>query len=428
MYNVFNKNQETGRDPSDAEGADAQLTLRQKDRFWTKFVERVNPPKKQSKENLSGKKTKAHQFFEALFILKGELMEKLTPLAKWHETHGGKMVSFAGFFMPIQYENGIIHEHSVVREKAGLFDVSHMGELYLKGEDSIRNLNTFITNDFSDLEIGKVRYGVLVYENGCAVDDVLVYRIADFEYIIVVNASNSDKDYAYLKERIFGDVSLENLSEEIGQIALQGPLSEKVLEKLTDQIPGEYYTFIQNVDIKGIKTHISRTGYTGEDGFEFYCDTNDTVKLWELLLETGQEEGVEPCGLGARDTLRLEAAMPLYGHELSESITPLEAGLKRFVKLDKENFIAQDALEKDIKHRRIGLELIDRGIAREGYKIFHNDIEVGTITSGTHSPTLGKAIALAYIDASVFKESEFEIEVRNRKLKAQKVKLPFYKK
>ncbi len=354
-------------------------------------------------------------------------MDKKTPLALWHETHGGKMVSFAGFYMPIQYENGIIHEHTIVREKAGLFDVSHMGEFTLEGKDALANINYLVTNDFTDLAINNIRYGVLVYENGCAVDDVLIYRLSEFKYLWVVNASNIEKDFAYIQSKMFGEVEFNNCSDDFGQIALQGPQSEKILAKLTDQIPSDYYSFKQDVNIDDMNCIISRTGYTGEDGFEIYTQSTDTTKMWERLLKIGVDEGLEACGLGARDTLRLEAAMPLYGHELSESINPLEAGLKRFVKLDKESFIAQSALEKPLLRRRIGLEMLDRGIAREGYKVFYQGNEVGVISSGTHSPTLGKAIAMALVDEKVFKENEFEIEVRNRKLKAQKAKLPFYK-
>lgn len=355
-------------------------------------------------------------------------MDKKTPLVSWHENHGGKMVSFAGFYMPIQYENGIIHEHSLVREKAGLFDVSHMGEFILEGKDALANINYLVSNDFTDLAIDYIRYGVLVYENGCAVDDVLIYRLNEEKYLWVVNASNIEKDYTYIKSNLFGDVSFINVSDDYGEIALQGPLALSILSKLTNEIPNDYYSFKQNVMIKEMNCIVSRTGYTGEDGFEIYVDSKSTLNMWELLLETGKDEGIEACGLGARDTLRLEAAMPLYGHELSESINPLEAGLKRFVKLDKEKFIAQKALEAPIKRRRIALEMIDRGIARETYKVFCQGQEVGTISSGTHSPTLGKAIAMALVDVAVFNENEFEVEVRNRLLKAQKVKLPFYKK
>lgn len=354
-------------------------------------------------------------------------MDKRTPLSHWHETHGGKMVSFAGFLMPIQYELGILHEHACVREKAGLFDVSHMGEFICEGKDALKLLNYLLSNDFTDLKIGNIRYGILLYDHGGAVDDVLIYRLDEDAYLWVVNASNIEKDFTYIQAHLSGDVTLKNISDNLGEIALQGPLSEEILRKITNQIPIDYYTFKQNVIIQGMNVLISRTGYTAEDGFEIYTQVDDTEKMWSLLLDVGREENLIPCGLGARDTLRLEGGMPLYGHELSENITALEAGLNRFVKLDKGNFIAQEALSKPVLRKRIALELIDRGIAREGYKVYLNQVEVGVITSGTHSPTLNKAIALALVNSDSAQENEFEIDVRNRRLKAKKVKSPFYR-
>jgi len=355
-------------------------------------------------------------------------MEKTTPLTEWHQTHEGQMVPFGGFLMPVQYGHGILHEHRLVREKAGLFDVSHMGEFRLSGKDALANLHKVITNDYTDLEIGKIRYGILVEANGCAVDDLLVYKLADEDYLLVVNASNTEKDEAYFREHLFGNVQFSNISSDLGQIALQGPMSQTILARLTDEIPEAYYSFRENVKVGGYNLIISRTGYTGEDGFELYCASADTVGLWELLLKTGEAEGLEPCGLGARDTLRLEAAMPLYGHELSPSITPIEAGLKMFVKPDREGFIAREALMKEPLRRRIGLELIDRGIAREGSPVYFEGRQVGFVSSGTHSPTMNKAIAMALVEKDVFQNTDFSIDVRGRQLKARKIKLPFYKK
>lgn len=355
-------------------------------------------------------------------------MEKTTPLYDVHRALGATMVPFGGFIMPIQYPKGILTEHKAVREKAGLFDVSHMGELILSGPDALANLNRLVSNDFTDLEIGKIRYGILVRADGTAVDDLLVYKRGEADYLIVVNASNTDKDDAYFREQLKGQFTYANVSSDYGQIALQGPNAEFILRLLTDVIPQAYYSFIENVDVKGIKVLISRTGYTGEDGFELYCDAKDTVALWNLVLSTGAPYGLEPCGLGARDTLRLEAAMPLYGHELDDATTPIEAGLKFFTKLDKPDFIATEALSAAPKKRRIGLRLIDRGIAREGSLVYCNGVEVGRVTSGTMSPTLGVAIAMAYVTPEVFSETVFELDVRGRRLKAEKVKLPFYKK
>jgi aminomethyltransferase len=355
-------------------------------------------------------------------------MDKHTPLFEVHEALGATMVPFGGFVMPIQYPKGILTEHKAVREKAGLFDVSHMGELTLSGPDALANLNRLISNDFTDLEIGKIRYGILVRDNGTAVDDLLVYKRNADDYLIVVNASNTDKDDEYFQANLKGEYAYANVSSAFGQIALQGPMAEFILRLLTDQIPQAYYSFIDNVDLKGIPTLISRTGYTGEDGFELYCASEHTVALWNAVVEVGSPFGLEPCGLGARDTLRLEAGMPLYGHELDDETTPIEAGLKFFTKLDKPDFIAQDALSLAPKKRRIGLRLIDRGIAREGSELYFNGQPVGRVTSGTMSPTLGVAIAMGYVSPDVFTESQFEIDVRGRRLKAEKVKLPFYKK
>lgn len=354
-------------------------------------------------------------------------MEKTTPLSQWHQLHQGQMVPFAGYLMPVQYQHGIIYEHQLVRQKAGLFDVSHMGELYFKGPDALLNLNHLVSNDFTNLEINKIRYGVLVDENGFAIDDLLVYRMNTDEFLVIVNASNTQKDEAFIRPRLVGELDFLDLSGDVGQVALQGPKSLTILEKLTTEIPKDYYSFIGNVKVEGMNLLISRTGYTGEDGFEIYCETKDTETLWELLLKTGEAEGLEPCGLGARDTLRLEAAMPLYGHELSESITPIEAGLKMFVKADRAEFIAKDALLKEPTRKRIGLQLVDRGIAREGAEVYCDDVKVGYVTSGSHSPTLNASIAMALVSTDVSQNLEFSIEVRGRRLKATKVKLPFYK-
>ncbi|MHB8097508.1 MAG: glycine cleavage system aminomethyltransferase GcvT, partial [Erysipelotrichaceae bacterium] len=253
-------------------------------------------------------------------------MEKITPLFNWHKNHNGNMVEFGGYLMPLHYSNGILHEHHSVRTKVGLFDVSHMGEFHFSGKDALANLQYLISNDFSDLEIDKTRYGILVRKDGTAVDDLLVYRMAEEEYLVVVNAANIDKDEAYFREHLFGDVVFQNISEDCGQIAIQGPLSQELLKRLTPINDMPYYTFKGNVDIAGKNVLISRTGYTGEDGYEIYTAAADTEFLWDLFLKTGEDLGVEPCGLGCRDTLRLEAAMPLFGHELNDETTPLEAG------------------------------------------------------------------------------------------------------
>ena len=354
-------------------------------------------------------------------------MEKTTPLTAWHQAHGATMVPFGGFLMPVQYAQGILHEHRTVRERVGLFDVSHMGELILEGPDALSNLNFWCTNRYDDLAIGAIRYGVLVRADGTSVDDLLVYRLAELRYLLVVNASNTEKDVAYLQTVLFGNVKMENVSDAWGEIALQGPNSCAVLEKLGLDVDLPYYHFRDKVLVGDRSVLLSRTGYTGEDGFELYCAASDTVALWELLLQAGADLGCEPCGLGARDTLRLEAAMPLFGHELNNDVTPLEAGLSVFVKLDKPKFIAQAALSDPPKRRRIGLVLKDRGIAREGYAVYAGERLVGRITSGTMSPSLNQAIAMALVEVDVAKELAFSVDVRGRRLNAERVKLPFYK-
>lgn len=352
-------------------------------------------------------------------------MDNKTPLYERHVALNGKIVSYASFLMPVQYETGIITEHLAVRNKAGLFDVSHMGEFILKGEDALKNLNYLITNDFSDLEIGKARYGILCTEQGYAVDDLIVYHTKEDEYLIVVNAANTDKDYDWMKGHIFGNVKLEDISSTVGQIALQGPNSHKILSKITSDIPEVNYSFLET-ELNNKKCIISCTGYTGEEGYEIYTDNETIVWLWDKLLEVGYEDSLIPCGLGCRDTLRLEAGMPLYGHELGPDIKPTEVGLKMFVKFDKD-FIGKDALLVEPTRRKIGLELVERGIARENYKVSQNGVEVGYVTSGTFSPTLNKAIAVALVNKDVDLEEPFEIDVRNKGVKAERIKMPFYR-
>ncbi|MDD2592689.1 MAG: glycine cleavage system aminomethyltransferase GcvT [Erysipelotrichaceae bacterium] len=354
-------------------------------------------------------------------------MDQKTPLYQQHLVSKGKIVPFAGFLLPVQYESGIIFEHKLVREHVGLFDVSHMGEFTLKGPKALANLNYLLSNDHTNMVSGQIRYSILCYENGTTIDDLLVYKKADDDYLLVVNASNIQKDYDWIKDHLFDDVCLKNISDQVAQIAIQGPKALQVITKLTANIPVKNYSFKEDVDLSGINCLLSRTGYTGEDGFEIYCDPKDAEKLWCLLLETGTDEGIRPCGLGARDTLRLEAAMPLYGHELSDQITPLESNLKYFVKTDK-NFIGKDALMIEPKRQRVGFVLQDRGIARENCDVYLGGELVGQTTSGTFSPTLEQAIAMALLDKDkIDPDKIYEIDVRGRKLKAKLTPLPFYK-
>lgn len=360
-------------------------------------------------------------------------MELKTPLYETHLRHEGKIVPFAGYLLPVQYATGVIQEHMAVREKCGLFDVSHMGEILLKGPDSLKNLNYLLSNDYTVMNPGQAKYSPMLNEEGGIVDDLIVYKVHDEAYFIVVNASNKDKDFAWMKAHVFGDVECTDISNQVAQLALQGPLAEKILLKLVDeaQIPMKYYTCNFEGEIHGIRCIISRTGYTGESGFELYCASEDAPKLWDLLMEAGKEEGLIPCGLGARDTLRLEAAMPLYGHEMSDIISPLEANLKMFVKMDKEDFIGKKALiEKGAPSRkRVGLKVVGRGIIREEAELFIGDKKVGITTSGTHCPYLGYPVAMALINLECAEiGTNVEAEVRGRRIAAEVVALPFYKK
>lgn len=275
-------------------------------------------------------------------------MEKKTPLYQTHVDMGGKIVEFGGFLMPVQYPTGVIAEHMAVREKAGLFDVSHMGELRLKGPDAVANVQKIITADISNMKDGEIKYSMFCNDNGGIIDDFIVYRCAADNYWLVVNAGNREKDAAWVESHLSGDVDYRDEGNDWGQIALQGPKSGDILKKLCDKqyIPAKYYTFTEDVPLnlgeRTIRALVSQTGYTGEYGFEIYCKAEDTVDLWKALLKAGEPEGLIPCGLGARDTLRLEASMPLYGHEMNDEITPKMAGLP--CKLTGKDFIGRDAL------------------------------------------------------------------------------------
>ena len=313
-----------------------------------------------------------------------------TALYDAHVAAGGKIVPFAGYYLPIQYEkSGLITEHMAVREQAGLFDVSHMGEITFKGPDALANIQNLLTNDYADLQDGFVRYSPMCYENGGVVDDLLVYKIQDEHYLIVVNASNRHKDYEWMKKNQFGDLEIKDISDDIAQIALQGPAAEAIIKKIVkeDIIPMKNYTFTENVDFLGKTILLSRTGYTGEDGFELYMPNADAMFVWNALMEAGADAGLIPCGLGARDTLRMESAMPLYGHEMDENITPWETGLGFFVKMAKDSFIGKEAIEeKGRKRARVGLNIVGRGIAREECEVYTGGQKIGAVTSGTHCP------------------------------------------
>ena len=359
-------------------------------------------------------------------------MERKTPLYDCHIACGGKIVPFAGYLLPVQYQ-GVIAEHMAVRQACGLFDVSHMGELVYEGPDALANVNHMFTNDFTSLAVGRVRYSPLCNEHGGMVDDLLVYRTGEQRYLVVVNASNREKDFAFMQRYLFGDCTFTDRSDHIAQLALQGPKAEDILKTLADasQIPQMYYSFTDEVSVAGATCLVSRTGYTGEDGFELYCAHADAPALWNALLTAGEPFGLVPCGLGARDTLRLEAAMPLYGHEMDETVSPLETGLGFAVKLDKANFVGRQALldRQPAAVTRIGLAVTGRGIVREDAPLFLDGRQVGKTTSGTHCPFLGRAVAMALVETSAAALGTALIaHVRGREIPVEVIPLPFYKK
>lgn len=359
-------------------------------------------------------------------------MELKTPLYDLHKKYHGKMVAFAGYLLPVQYKAGIIAEHMAVRNACGMFDVSHLGEITCTGPDAVKNLNHLLTNDYTAMNVGQARYSPMCNEDGGVVDGMIVYKEKEAQYLLVVNAANREKDYIWMKEHAFGQVEFKDISSEVAQIALQGPKALQILKKVVREkdIPTSYYTALFDRKIMDMTCMISRTGYTGEDGFEIYLAPKDAPELWELLMDAGKDEGLIPCGLGARDTLRLEAAMPLYGREVDDSISPLEAGLQAYVKMNKENFIGKDPLQSlALKRRRVGLKITGAGIAREHYQVYADGKNVGVITSGTHSPYLDFPIAMALLEISYNDIGKrVEVDIRGRRVQAEVVSLPFYKK
>ena len=358
-------------------------------------------------------------------------MELKTPLYGIHEEEGGRIVPFAGYLLPVQYGTGVVAEHMAVRQKAGLFDVSHMGEIAFKGPTALASLEHILTNSFSNMKSGRVRYSVMCNENGGCVDDVLVYKFADDDWLVVVNASNRGKDFVHMAQNALPGTQVTDISDSVAQIALQGPASAAVMEKLADgdSLPQKYYTARRHVDILGMDCLVSRTGYTGEDGFEIYTASENAVSMWKALREAGEAYGVIPCGLGARDTLRLEAAMPLYGHEIDEDISPLEAGFGFAVKLAKDGFIGREALLRagEPGRARVGLEVTGRGIIREHQDVYAGGEKIGATTSGTHCPYLGKGAAMALLKKEYAAVGTcVEADVRGRRVAARVVPLPFY--
>lgn len=359
-------------------------------------------------------------------------MEKKTPLYQWHEAHGGRMVPFAGYLLPMQYQNGVIAEHNAARTAAGLFDVSHMGEFVIRGADALANLQRIMTGDFTGMATGRVRYTLMCNERGGIVDDLVVCKMDEDRYMLVVNAANRDKDASWIQERLSGgSVLFEDISGSLAQIAIQGPASQAILASVSKTIPQKYYTLIENGNAAGIDCIVSRTGYTGETGFELYTEPREAESLWERLLDAGKDAGLVACGLGARDTLRLEAAMPLYGHELNDEITPFEAALGFAVSMDKPDFTGKNALLGKEKPPRIrtGLRVTGRGIVRENAEVFFDGKPVGKTTSGTFCPWLKGAFAMALLDVHAAKiGTPVSVDVRGRLVEAEICQLPFYTK
>jgi len=366
-------------------------------------------------------------------------MAQKTPLFDLHKKQGGKVVDFAGWYLPVSYQ-GIRQEHVAVRQKAGLFDVSHMGEIEVAGVGAKEFLQQITTNDINSLKDGDSQYSLLLNEEGGILDDVIVYRRSDDNFFLCVNASNTDKDTAWMEQQASGfqKVTITNQSARYGLIAIQGPKAISIVEKMTSiQLAAlKRFSFVEG-GLQGVPTLLSRTGYTGEDGFEIFTPWDKTEMLWKALLEAGQKEGLIPVGLGARDTLRVEMKYPLYGHEIDTTTSPLEAGLEWTVKLDKGNFIGKESLiqlkNKGVSRKLICLMMNEPGIAREGYSLYSVDPKqtnpIGKVTSGTFSPSLEKGIAIAYVEAlhSTI-DTELMVAIRDKKRLAKIVPSPFYRK
>ncbi|HEY7785838.1 MAG TPA: glycine cleavage system aminomethyltransferase GcvT [Pyrinomonadaceae bacterium] len=362
---------------------------------------------------------------------------KTTPLNSLHRQMGGRMVDFGGWDMPVQYPAGTVEEHMATRTRAGLFDVSHMGEVDVRGTDAITFVNYITSNDASKLTDGQAQYTALTTPAGTVVDDLLVYRFSADHLLLVVNAGTTDKDWDWISShKSKQSVELRNASSEYCQIAVQGPNALDILQRLTDMPLNaiKYYHFREG-QVDGVQSIVSRTGYTGEDGFEVYAAPDKAEQLWKKLLDAGNfdaADGLVPCGLAARNTLRLEAAMALYGHEIDETTTLLEANLGWICKLNKGDFIGRESLAKQkeagITRRLIGFEMSERGIARDGQEIVLNSEVVGKVTSGSPAPYLKKNIGLGYVPTALAKEGQtIQIDVRGKLLNAQIVKTPFYK-
>ena len=358
---------------------------------------------------------------------------RTTPLHDRHVALGARLVPFAGWAMPIEY-SGITEEHLAVRSRAGLFDVSHMGEIEVAGRDALSALQRLTSNDVARLGVGRAQYSGLMTPDGTFVDDLLVYRLASDHFMLVVNASNTAKDHRWIAEETkhAGDVVAFDASSRYALLALQGPAAREILQPLTgvelDAL--RYYAFATG-EIAGVRGTISRTGYTGEDGYEIFVPPAQAARVWDAVLAAGKGVDLKPAGLGARDTLRLEAAMRLYGNDIDDTTTPLEAGLEWIVSWTKGDFVGRTALERQkaagLARHLVGFEVVDRAIARHGHEVLVGGQPIGVVTSGTQTPYLKKAIGMAYVPAALPADAELEIDVRGRRARARQVPLPFYK-
>lgn len=357
---------------------------------------------------------------------------KKTALYEEHLALKGKIVEFAGFLMPLNYGSSI-EEHNAVRTAVGIFDVSHMGEFSIEGDEALNLVQHITCNDVSKLSKFQVHYNAFLTEKGTFVDDLLVYKKNDKEYLLVVNAANTEKDFKWVTSKNNFNAEAKNISDEVSQIAIQGPLAQELIQNFVNfQLNTiKYYRFVET-NVAGMFGILSRTGYTGEDGFEVYLSNEDAPKLWKLFLKEGEKYGIKPCGLVARDTLRLEAKMALYGNDIDDGHTPLEAGLEWIVKLEKGDFIGKDVLLKQkqegIKRVLCGFEMLEPGVPRHNYDVYIGDEKVSTVTSGSYAPYLKKNIGLCYLPVEFSKiDQEIKILIRDKKVKAKVVPTPFYK-
>jgi len=358
---------------------------------------------------------------------------KKTPFNRIHRGLDAKLIGFAGWEMPVQY-SGVIDEHLCIRSNVGVFDVSHMGRIEISGKEAAFFIQRLATNDITKITAGQAQYSLLCYPDGGIVDDILVYKIDDRRFLLCVNASNREKDLDWIKENNRGQADVADRSEELCQLAVQGQNTEKVLQKLCDtELSSIKYFWFKTGRIDGVEAVLSRTGYTGEDGFEIYFSPAEAERIWNAVFDAGKEYGIKPAGLGARDTLRLEMKYPLYGNDIDANTTPFEAGLDWAVKLNKGDFIGKEVLVKQkedgIEKRLVGFEAIERGIPRAGYPLYDRDKNIGVVTSGVMSPSLKKPIGTGYVPKDYSKtDTVFDVVIREKRIKAKVVPTPFYQK